>query len=148
MYYMNEEQIKTLANTLRMYGKVPAKDSVTGDVLLVNSRADPRYIYIALEDYLKGLEEKGRAINPTTLEIVQGRKPAAKPAPAADPEPELAIPKVPVEQKEPAEKPYWTEEELSELTWPQLRKLGAKHDVKGKSREAITAELIGEAKSK
>lgn len=133
---MKDEELTQLKSSMRMYGKVPAEDSETGQLLMTTNRSNPKYKYISLETFLDGLAAQGLTINPMSL-VIHGRQaPQPEPAkPAAKPEPKPAV-------------ATWTKEELELLSWNDIRKLAAKYDdVPGnKGRDYITKKLIGKPK--
>lgn len=140
---MNDDMLNALKASMRLYSQVPAKDKISGDFILTNNRANPNFEYLAIEDFVRGLEKQGKNINATNL-VITDNKPEV--APEAAPEP--------TEPEQPAAAPdkagAWSEAELDLLPWADLRKLaGTFEDVSGRgSREEITAKLIGKPKSK
>lgn len=131
--------------SMRLYGKVPVKNIETGEYIFTNNRSNPNFMYVSLTEFVNGLAAQGKYVNPTNLEILKGTPTPA----AAPPDNEINPPEEkPKKDKKPkkVKEDTWTIEELAELSWPDIKKLASKLDVHEKSRESITAAIIGKPK--
>ena len=149
---MNEEELATLSANLRRYGKNTAFNTETGDPVLTSNRTNPDLTYVAPRDFVTRLEQAGKTISPVTLEIQEAGADAT--APPAEPVPDTttapaATPDTPVgEEAPPAEEEKWTEAELRQLSFNDLRKLAKLWpDVYGtKGTEHMVTTLTGKPK--
>jgi hypothetical protein len=131
---MDEKDVATLKETMRIRNRHPGLTGKKKDPILVHVRNMPDVVYCSLDEFLKRLEKRKKTIDIHTLEIKDAK---AAPTPKTPTPPKKTTPPTP-----PAEVPKekYMKKELEKLTVPVLKKIaGVDPDV---NREGKKAELV------